>query len=134
MGSPYLKEVEMNIGKLNIGNDGAVTFDGNSVGRIAKLFIEQDAYGRSGSVSIFPVDNSIDMVEIARDLATSNLCVTFDFSQSFWPNSFVRDGEWHIEIPSSTGSDTQIIPLGVARVTPPDLDLLDTEDLMISGY
>jgi hypothetical protein len=134
VGSPYLKEVEMNIGKLNIGNDGAVTFDGSSIGRITKLFIEQDAYGRSGSVSIFPVDSSIDMLEIARDLATSNLCVTFDFSQSFWPNSFVRDGEWHIEIPSSTGGDTQIISLGVARAAPSGLDLLDVEDLMISGY
>lgn len=134
MGSPHLKEVEMNIGKLSIGNDGAVTFDGNSIGRITKLFIEQDTYGRSGSVSISPVDNSIDMIGIARDLATSNLCVTFDFRQAFWPNSFVRDGEWHIEIPSSTGGDTQIIPLGVTRAAPSGLDLLDIEDLMISGY
>lgn len=124
----------MNIGKLNIGNDGIVTFNGKTIGHIAKLFIEQDAKGRSGSVSIIPSDSSIDMVEIARDLAISNLCVTFDFRRSFWPNSFVRDGEWHIEIPSTTGNDTQIVPLGVARATPVGLDLLDIEDLMISGY
>lgn len=124
----------MNIGRLSISKDGEVSFDGQVVGRIAKLFVEQSAYGRSGSVSIFPKDRSLDMVGIARDLATNNLCVTFDFKESFWPNSFIKNDEWHIEIPSGNDDITQVIPLGISRAASSEPDLFEAEDLMISGY
>jgi len=124
----------MNIGRISISKDGVVSFDGAAVGHIAKLFIEQNARGRSGSVSIFPADRSLDMVGIARDLAINNLCVTFDFKESFWPNSFIKNDEWHIEITSGADGAIQVIPLGIPRSASCDPDLFGMEDLMISGY
>lgn len=124
----------MNIGRLSIAKDGVVCFDGAAVGRIAKLFIEQNARGRSGSVSIFPADRSLDMVGIARDLAIDNLCVTFDFKDSFWPNSFIKNDEWHIEVTSGPEGIIQVIPLGISRAASCDPDFFEMEDLMISGY
>lgn len=124
----------MNIGKVTIGSGGAVSFDGVHIGHIANLIVEQDIYGRHGSVSIVPVDNSLDMVAIAKDLAESNLCVTFDFKQSFWANSFAKDGEWHIELPASTATGTEVIPLGIKKTSSPGPDLSDPEDLMLGIY
>jgi hypothetical protein len=103
----------MNIGRVIIEMDGSAYFDGDLIGKASRVAISQDLDGRHGSISIFPMDRSVDFMAIARDMALYNLQTTFDFDGEFWPNSYVKEGKWLAEMPGKDGIIV-VSDLGVA--------------------
>jgi hypothetical protein len=122
----------MKIGRISIEADGSAHFDGVLIGKISRLVIDQDALSRRGSISISPVDRSVDFIPIAREMAMHNLLATFDFDGEFWPNSYTREGQWYAETSTSAGIITN--ELGVSAAIPAEYDEHYGKDTMLGTY
>lgn len=122
----------MKIGRVSIEEDSSVHLDGILVGKVSRLVIDQDSVGRRGSLSVTPVDSSVDFIPIAREMAMYNLLATFDFDGEFWPNSYTRDGQWYAETSTSAGIVTS--ELGVSAAIPMEYDEHYGKDTMLGTY
>ena len=118
----------MQIGRLKIDGEGRVFFDGQNIGCITSMDLHQKRNLRHGNIGIQPNGRDLSFVEISTELAAHGLSTSFDFYGEFWPNSFIRNGQWFAEIPD--GKKTVVVPLNISAPTPQEPEY----DAVVDSY
>ena len=98
----------MNIGNISISQTGHVFFNTKLVGTVARFDFHARLSAQCGHLSLSPCESDEDMQIMAKELATSGISLSLDFYGEFWPNSYVKDGMWHMEI-----APGKIVPLDI---------------------
>ena len=88
----------MNIGDISISQTGCVLFNSEFVGTVARFDFHCTVNSQRGHLSLIPCESSVDAQAMAISLAANGVSLSLDYYDKFWPNSYIRDGMWYMEV------------------------------------